>query len=149
MKNFILKTTSLFLLVMMLGVQTVYAVPAVEAKTIKKDVNLDIASFEASFEDLSRLETQVLSGEIATGEEAIESGYDVNLFAGYEAVEGSLEIDWPAALWGFLCCPIGFFIYVTNSSRTQDEKLSYWIGVAASTVVSAVGFASGIYSISF
>ena len=137
MKKRLTKIVSLGLAFTLLFSQTVLAAP-VKTSSIEGDVNFDEDAFEAEFEKLTSLETSVLSGEITTLEEANSLGFEIDQYAGIKAVKADLEFDWPAALWGFLCCPVGFFIYVTNKNKTSDEKTSYWIGVAASTVISLI-----------
>lgn len=137
MKKFLLKSISLSLVALILTTQTVFAIPNAPA-VADEDIDLDVDQFEEVFQELSALEEAVLANEITSGEEAIDMGFEIELFAGLDAVEADLEFDWPAALWGFLCCPIGFFVYVTNKNRTKDEKTSYWIGVAAGTVVNII-----------
>lgn len=55
------------------------------------------------------------------------------------------NMDWGAFAWGFLCCPVGFFVVAINKDKPQVSKTSYWIGVIASSIVSAISTAaSGI-----
>ncbi|MCC6721265.1 MAG: hypothetical protein IT243_03620 [Bacteroidia bacterium] len=48
------------------------------------------------------------------------------------------EMDWISFAWGFLCCPVGFFIVVLDDDKTKEEKTSFWIGVIASVVLSTI-----------
>ena len=48
------------------------------------------------------------------------------------------DMDWGSFAWGFCCCPIGFFTVAVNSSKSQNEKLSYWIGVGVNTILSVI-----------
>ncbi|NUM32647.1 MAG: hypothetical protein HUU47_10050 [Bacteroidetes bacterium] len=48
------------------------------------------------------------------------------------------DIDWIAFAWGFLCCPIGFFIVVLDDDKSKEEKTSFWIGVISSVVLSSI-----------
>ena len=121
----------------LLFTQTVLAIPTNVDNNVK-DVEFNEDAFEAEFASLSSLESSVLSGEVSTLDEANDLGFELDQYAGIKAVKADLEFDWPAALWGFLCCPVGFFIYVTNKNKTKDEKTSYWIGVAAGTVINII-----------
>lgn len=137
MRNFILKSVSLTLGLVIFSTQTLFAIPTASA-LIEEDIKPDIENFEAEFEELDKLEAAVLAQEVVTAEEALMMGFEIEQFAGIDAVEADLEFDWPSALWGFLCCPIGFFVVVTNKNKTKDEKTSFWIGFAAGTVLNLI-----------
>lgn len=53
------------------------------------------------------------------------------------------EMDWISFAWGFLCCPIGFFVVITNSDKSSEEKTSFWIGVITNVVLNAI--TTGLY----
>ena len=48
------------------------------------------------------------------------------------------DIDWISFAWGFLCCPVGFFIVVIDDDKSKEEKTSFWIGVIANVVLSTI-----------
>ena len=48
------------------------------------------------------------------------------------------DIDWISFAWGFLCCPVGFFIVVLDDDKSKEEKTSFWIGVISSVVLSSI-----------
>ena len=48
------------------------------------------------------------------------------------------DIDWISFAWGFLCCPVGFFIVVIDDDKSKEEKTSFWIGVISSVVLSSI-----------
>lgn len=60
--------------------------------------------------------------------------------AGPMAAMFSIEdMDWIAFAWGFLCCPVGFFVVAISDDASKDEKMSYWIGVIISAIVGGIG----------
>ena len=48
------------------------------------------------------------------------------------------DIDWISFAWGFLCCPVGFFVVVLDDDKTKEEKTSFWIGFITSSVLSTL-----------
>jgi hypothetical protein len=48
------------------------------------------------------------------------------------------EFNLEGFLWGFLCCPVGFFIIPMNKQRSKDEMISFWIGYCSNTVIGTV-----------
>ncbi len=52
---------------------------------------------------------------------------------------GLNDMDWISFAWGFLCCPVGFFVVAINDEKTRDEKTSYWIGVISATLLNGFG----------
>lgn len=140
MKSVVLKHISIFLAFTILSSQVAFA-SSFETKMSSDDINFDDISFEAEFEEINELEEAVLSNKLTSIEEAVAFGFNVNHFKSITSTSSTQgfdwdNFDWPAGLWGFLCCPIGFFVIVTNKNKSKDEKTSFWIGVAASTVLS-------------
>lgn len=57
------------------------------------------------------------------------------------------DMDWGSFAWGFLCCPIGFFVVGINKDKSQDQKSSFWIGVLIGSALNVIASAvSGAYS---
>lgn len=48
------------------------------------------------------------------------------------------DMDWGSFAWGFCCWPVGFFVVAINSNKTSDQKLSYWIGLGVSVILSTI-----------
>jgi hypothetical protein len=99
----------------------------------------DLNAIESEFASLSNLEQQVITNPALTFAQAMESNLvsnDFKLLNGADAVANNLVFEWEGFLWGFLCCPIGLFVVALNDNKTPDNKTSYWIGVAAGTVLS-------------
>jgi hypothetical protein len=83
------------------------------------------------------LKTKVFEGNLElTNQIAVKPNFELE------------DMDWLAFGWGFCCCPVGFFLYMIPSrDKSQEEKTSYWIGVAAGFILSAIG--SGGYYVSY
>lgn len=145
MKRTFLKATSMALAFLMLSTQSLFA-SSKELIVTTEDMNFDVAGFEAEFAALDQLEKLVKEEGITSFAE-LESKESVSLdltdFKSTNSITATQgfdwdNFDWPSGLWGFLCCPIGFFVVITNKDKTKDQKISFWIGVAASTVLSAL-----------
>ncbi|MBN2486506.1 MAG: hypothetical protein JXB34_11085 [Bacteroidales bacterium] len=94
------------------------------------------------FAELTALENYVSQSNFITLSD-IQAGktYDlmgINTDGMGTSSEGQFAFQWEGFLWGFLCCPIGFFVIAVNKNKDSDQKLSYWIGVGASVVFSAI-----------
>lgn len=80
---------------------------------------------------------------------SILKGMDVNAMAmaGPLAAAWSIDdMDWGSFAWGFCCWPVGFFVVAINDAKTNDQKLSYWIGLGVSVVLNTVAAAAGAFS---
>lgn len=103
--------------------------------------DLNEEAINAEFETLNTLEDAVLSSPEMTVSQAVEmnlmtiaQGADISTSS-----NGSgFAFEWEGFLWGFLCCPIGLFTVAVNSRKSHDNKISYWIGVGAGSVISAI-----------
>ncbi len=100
--------------------------------------NLDETALEAQFQELTTLENFVLSNTNVTAIDLNSNGFDM---AGYDfstEMASNFEFMWEGFLWGFLCCPVGFFVIAIDDDEPKDNKMSFWIGVGASVVLSAI-----------
>jgi len=102
---------------------------------------IDEQAMETELSELTQLESLVNTNPSLTFSE-ISSSLDFELETGSYVLMASKftmdDMEWVPFLWGFLCCPVGLFVVVTNDSSTKDEKTSYWIGVAASVVLGGI-----------
>ncbi len=136
----------MFMATLILSTQALFAAPAnMELEVAVEDVEFDAVAFEAEFDELNEVEELVVTNEITSLEElsSLDASIDMTSFKSVNSVEGTQgfqwsNFDWPSGLWGFLCCPIGFFVVITNKNKTSDQKTSFWIGLAASVVLSAI-----------
>ncbi len=104
--------------------------------------NVNEQAIQEEFADLNALEEFVVTNDYLALTDIVESNaYDlsaINVNTMGASSSGDFAFQIEGFLWGFLCCPIGFFVVAVNKNKDRDQKLSYWIGVAASTVVSAI-----------
>ena len=108
--------------------------------------NVDLFGFneeklEQEFAELNRLEGAVINNSemnLAMAE-ALNFLPDEFSSASANGFEGSeFRFQWEGFLWGFLCCPVGVFVVALSKNETKDNKTSFWIGVAASAVLSSL-----------
>lgn len=102
---------------------------------------IDDQAIQTELSELTQLESLVAENPALTYNE-ISSSLDFELESNSYALMASKftldDMEWIPFLWGFLCCPVGLFVVVTNDSSTKDEKTSYWLGVAANVVISGI-----------
>ncbi len=55
-----------------------------------------------------------------------------------QAMFGVDDMEWGAFAWGFCCSPIGFFLVAISDEKSNNEKLSYWIGVVISSLLGSI-----------
>lgn len=103
---------------------------------------VDEQALNNEFSDLTTLENYVIDNnfislnEIKSNNIFDLSGFNVSSLA--MTSNSDYTFQWEGFLWGFLCCPVGFFVIAINEDRDHDQKISYWIGVAAGVVLSAI-----------
>ena len=102
---------------------------------------LNSDALETEFAELNTLEAAVLINPGMTTTQAVEmnlmtiaQGADLSTVG----TEGNFAFEWEGFLWGFLCCPVGLFTVAVNKNKSHDNKISFWIGVAANSVISMV-----------
>lgn len=113
---------------------------------------LDETQLEADFQELDQLETYLLNNEMPSLTNLRESNatllnqLDLGNLSEETLVAPAFSIDdmdWISFAWGFLCCPIGFFVVGINQNKSSDEKTSFWLGVIGNVIWS--GIASALY----
>lgn len=102
---------------------------------------LNESDLNSEFSELNQLELIVendasMNFEMALTKNLISENMVFN--NSLNTMQDDFVMQWEGFLWGFLCCPIGFFVVAVNKNKTKNDKLSFWIGVAAGTVVSAI-----------
>ena len=104
--------------------------------------SVDKQAIQEEFADLNALEEFVVTNDylalndILAGDAYDLTAINVNTMGTTTTSDFVFQIE--GFLWGFLCCPVGFFVIAVNENKDRDQKLSYWIGVAASTVIGAI-----------
>ena len=108
--------------------------------------DLNEEAINAEFETLNTLENAVLSSPEMTASQAVE----MNLMTMAQSADlpqnsggSDFAFEWEGFLWGFLCCPVGLFTVAVNKNKSHDNKISYWIGVAAGSVISMIYYVAG------
>ena len=48
------------------------------------------------------------------------------------------DMDWGAFAWGLLCCPVGFFVVVTNKDKEKAQKTSFFVGWLTAVIVEVI-----------
>ena len=104
------------------------------------DVNEQAINQE--FSNLTQLENFVSTNNFVSLDEiAATNSYDlsaINVNSLSTSGQGDFSFAWDGFLWGFLCCPIGFFVVAINGDKSKDQKMSFWIGVGAGVLFSAL-----------
>jgi hypothetical protein len=104
------------------------------------DFSYDEAAFATEMEELIALEQEVISHDFTLTDLRSQDALTTK-FASLDLAQSAFgidDMDWGAFAWGFCCWPIGFFVVAINSSKTNDQKLSFWIGMGTSVVISAI-----------
>lgn len=102
----------------------------------------DKKQVQSEFAQLNQLEKFVNAHEGASLNE-IKTFNDAPALAGFNSQSPMSpmfdfdDMEWVPFAWGFLCCPVGFFVVAINDSSSKDEKTSFWIGAIASAVINA------------
>ena len=98
-------------------------------------------TLNAEFETLNTLEDAVLHHPDMTTTQAVE----MNLMTIAQSANlpkrsngETFAFEWEGFLWGFLCCPVGLFTVAINKRKSYDNKISFWIGVSAYSVMSMI-----------
>ena len=99
------------------------------------------------FLDLQTLETMVIASQNLTiaDFEQIDVDWlnriDFENMKTTSPIQAAFDIDdmeWGAFAWGFCCSPIGFFTVAISDDKSNNEKLSYWIGVVVSSILGSI-----------
>lgn len=104
------------------------------------DFSYDAVAFETEMTSLNQLEQDVnMNGFSLTEVESSDKWSSQLAGLGLNQASWSIsDMDWGSFAWGFCCWPVGFFVVAINSSKSNDQKLSFWIGTGVSIVLSAI-----------
>ena len=105
--------------------------------------SLNEEALNEEFSELNVLEANVIADPMFTLEQAASQHLLTDAFAASPSGDGftgesSTQFEWEGFLWGFCCCPVGLFVVAVNSNKSKSQKTSYWIGVAAYTVLNLI-----------
>ena len=116
----------------------------------------DADELQSEFSDLQTLETMVIANQDITiaDFEAMDIDWlnridleNMKTTSPVQAMFGIEDMDWTAFAWGFCCCPVGFFTIAIKDDKSDDEKISFWVGVAVNMVLGTISSISsrGMY----
>ena len=96
---------------------------------------LDEQTLKVEMAELDQLEEYVTENNLQWEDlqdiDKVNFDSSVSLMAADFSVD---DMEWGSFAWGF-CCPVGFFVVALNDDKTQDEKLSFWIGTITATLI--------------
>lgn len=121
------------------------------ANVSANDFNYDATAFETEMVGLNQLEQDVnMHGFTLSTVETSDKWSTQIAGLGLQQASWSIDdMDWGSFAWGFCCFPIGFFVVAINSNKSNDQKLSFWIGTGVGVVFSAISYLAspGIFTI--
>ena len=102
----------------------------------------DDAKINHELKSLNQLELAVLSGnQTQVNVLTAELNLIPNQAAGKFATNFSFsDMDWGAWAWGFCCWPVGIFTVLLNDSKGTESRISYFIGIGTSIILSGVSW---------
>lgn len=115
---------------------------ASQAVVTSADFQYDETSLSAEFQEVNALESALLANNFSLN--ALPESDRLTSYMNAMATPAPFSVDdmdWTSFAWGFCCWPVGFFVVAINDSKTSDQKLSFWIGMGVSVVVSAISYA--------
>ena len=108
----------------------------------------DLSEITTELSDLEVVENVIAQNQNSTVEEIntqiiknnfLSSSFETNYNSSLALRAGLIdEMDWGSFAWGFLCCPIGFFVIITNKDKDSSQKKSFWIGTITSVILGAI-----------
>lgn len=104
------------------------------------DFSYDAVAFETEMTSLNQLEQDVHMNGFSLTDVRASDKWSAE-FAGLGLQQSSWSIDdmdWGSFAWGFCCFPVGFFVVAINGNKTNDQKLSFWIGFGTGAVLGAI-----------
>lgn len=108
----------------------------------------DLTDINTELNDLEIVENLIDQNQNSTVEEIntqiiknnlLSSSFETNYNSSLALRAGLIdEMDWASFAWGFLCCPIGFFVIITNKDKDSSQKKSFWIGTITGVILGAI-----------
>lgn len=106
----------------------------------------DRSEVEANLQELITLENYILVTEITlqeltiTNSELADLIYDHSGYCSLSNPEFDFEdMDWGSFAWGLCCWPVGVFTVLLNDDKGNDSRISYFIGLGTSVIISITG----------
>ena len=116
--------------------------------------NADLFSYDLSEINTELLDLEVVENVIAQNQNSttdeinrkiinnnfLNSSFDTNYKSSLMSRNAFTidDMDWGAFAWGLLCCPVGFFVVVTNKDKEKAQKTSFFVGWLTAVIVEVI-----------
>ena len=109
----------------------------------------DLSEINTELSDLEVVENVIAQNQNSTIEEVnrkiinnnfLNSSFDTNYKSSLMSRNAFTidDMDWGAFAWGLLCCPVGFFVVVTNKDKEKAQKASFFVGWLTAVIVELI-----------
>lgn len=109
----------------------------------------DLSEINTELSDLEVVENVIAQNQNSTIEEVnrkiinnnfLNSSFDTNYKSSLMSRNAFTidDMDWGAFAWGLLCCPVGFFVVVTNKDKEKAQKTSFFVGWLTAVIVEVI-----------
>ena len=118
--------------------------------------NADLFSYDLSEINTELLDLEVVENVIAQNQNSttdeinrkiinnnfLNSSFDTNYKSSLIARNAFTmdDMDWGAYAWGLLCCPVGFFVVVTNKDKEKAQKTSFFAGWLTAVIINSITY---------
>ena len=111
----------------------------------------DLSEINTELSDLEVVENVIANNQNSTIEEInkkiitnnlLSSSFDTNYKSSLTARNAFTmdDMDWGAYAWGLLCCPVGFFVVVTNKDKEKAQKTSFFAGWLTAVIINSISY---------
>ena len=111
----------------------------------------DLSEINTELSDLEVVENVIAQNQNSTIEEVnrkiinnnfLNSSFDTNYKSSLMSRNAFTidDMDWGAFAWGLLCCPVGFFVVVTNKDKEKAQKTSFFVGWLTGLIVQVISY---------
>jgi len=111
----------------------------------------DLSEISTELSDLEVVENVITYNQNSTIEEInkkiinnnfLSSSFDTNYNSSLMSRNAFTldDMDWGAYAWGLLCCPVGFFVVVTNKDKEKAQKTSFFVGWLTAVIINSITY---------
>ena len=111
----------------------------------------DLSEISTELSDLEVVENVITYNQNSTIEEInkkiinnnfLSSSFDTNYNSSLLSRNAFTldDMDWGAYAWGLLCCPVGFFVVVTNKDKEKAQKTSFFVGWLTAVIINSITY---------
>ena len=111
----------------------------------------DLSEISTELSDLEVVENVITYNQNSTIEEInkkiinnnfLSSSFDTNYNSSLMSRNAFTldDMDWGAYAWGLLCCPVGFFVVVTNKDKEKAQKTSFFAGWLTAVIINSITY---------